>query len=56
MKNEEGEIIENPEEILKVYKDFYQKLLSGREMTTDEGKEIEEMVEKYTEELLKKAE
>ena len=56
MKNEEGEIIENPEEILKVYKDFYQKLLSGREMTTDEGKQIEEMVEKYTEELLKKAE
>ena len=56
MKNEEGEIIEDPEEILKIYKDFYQKQLSGREMTTDDAKQIEEMVEKYTDELLKKAE
>ena len=55
MKNEDGKVTENPDEIKEIYKNFYQKLLSGREMTTDGGKQIEEMVDKYTEELIKKA-
>ena len=56
MKNEDGEVTENPEEILKIYQNFYQKLLSGREMKTEDGKQIEQMVDRYIEELIKKAE
>ena len=55
MKNEKGEITENPEEILKIYKNFYEKLLSGREMTTEAGKQVENMVNKYVDELVKQA-
>ena len=56
MKNEDGEVTESPEEILKIYQNFYQKLLSGREMKTEDGKQIEQMVDRYIEELIKKAE
>ena len=54
IKNE-GVKEENPEKILQIYKDFYKKLLTGKEMTTREGKEIEEMVNKYIEVLERKA-
>ena len=55
IKDENGEKEENPEKILQIYKEFYKKLLSGEEMTTTEGKEIEETVNKYIEVLGRKA-
>ena len=55
IKNEKGEIEEDPEKILEIYKNFYKKLLTGREMDTTAGKEAEQLVNKYIEELEKKA-
>ena len=40
---------------MSIYQDFYQKLLSGKEMTTKEGKEVERIVNKYIEVLGRKA-
>ena len=55
IKNEEGEIEEEPDKILEVYQKFYQNLLTGKEMTTDAGKQMEEVVNKYIEQLVKMA-
>ena len=55
IKNEKGEKEENPEKILEIYKDFYKKLLTGKEITSKEGKEVEEIVNKYIEVLGRKA-
>ena len=55
MKNERGEITENPEEIINIYKNFYEKLLAGREMKTESGKQIENMVNKYVDQLVRQA-
>ena len=43
IKNEDGEIEEEPDKILEVYQRFYQNLLTGKEMTTDAGKQMEEI-------------
>ena len=55
IKNEEGELEENPEKILEIYQRFYEKLLTGKEMTTEAGKKIEEMIDRYIELLVKMA-
>ena len=47
IKNEKGEIEENPEEIIRIYEEFYKKLLTGKEMETEAGLQIEEIVNKY---------
>ena len=55
IKDEKGEREEDPEKILNIYKNFYIKLLSGKDMTTKEGKETEKIVNKYIEVLERKA-
>ena len=55
IKDEDGNIKEEPEEILKIAQTFYKKLLTGRLMETEAGKQIEEVVNKYIAELEKKA-
>ena len=55
IKNEDGELEEDPKQILEIYKKFYQKLLTGKEMMTEAGKEVEEMVNKYVDIVLSAA-
>ena len=56
IKNVNGEIEEDPKKILEVYQNFYEKLLTGEEMTTEAGKQTEEIVDKYIGLVLKEAE
>ena len=56
IKNEEGKLEENPAQILHIYQNFYQELLAGKEMTTEMGKEIEHIVNRFVDALLEKAE
>ena len=44
IENEEGEIVEDKKEILKVYERFYQKLLATQKGETENELEIEEIV------------
>ena len=55
LKNEEGVLVEEPKEILEIYQKFYEKLLTGKPMETEEGKEMEQLVNKYVEVLERKA-
>ena len=45
IKNKDGELCENPEEIKKVYAEWYQNLLKTRRGETEVEKEAEEVVE-----------
>ena len=55
MKNEDGVVEEDPTKILEIYRTFYQKLLTQREMVTEDGKKIEAGVNKFMEVLEKTA-
>ena len=55
LKNEEGVLVEEPKEILGIYQKFYEKLLTGKPMETEEGKDVEVLVNKYVEVLERKA-
>ena len=55
IKDENGKKEEDPQKILEIYKKFYIKLLSGKDMTTEEGRETEDIVNKYIKAIEKKA-
>ena len=55
VKNESGEIEEEPEKIMEVYRNFYMNLLSGKDMENETGKRAETVVNKYIEALEKTA-
>ena len=55
IKNELGELQEEPTKILEVYRSYYQHLLNTNEMTTQVGKEIETLIDRYINELGKQA-
>ena len=55
LRNEEGVLEEDPEAMLEIYQNFYQKLLTGKPMETKEGLEVEQLVNKYVEVLERKA-
>jgi hypothetical protein len=55
MKNEDGIVTEDPTEILEIYRSFYEKLLTQREMETEDGKRIEAGVNNFMEVLEKTA-
>ena len=46
---------EDPEAMLTIYQNFYQKLLAGKPMKTKEGMEVEQLVNKYVDVLERKA-
>ena len=54
MKNEDGKLTEDPDEILQIYKNFYNKLLSEKPCKTDEGRKIEKLVDQFIETLERK--
>jgi hypothetical protein len=51
IKNKAGEIEEDPEKIMEVYREFYEKLLTGKEMDNESGKNAEWIVNKHMEAL-----
>ena len=53
LRNEEGVLEEDPEAMIEIYQNFYQKLLTGKPMETKEG--VEQLVDKYVEVLERKA-
>ena len=55
IRNEDGEIEEDPEKIREVYQKFYQELLTGKEMTTVAGKQVEKIVDQYIEQIVRLA-
>ena len=55
LRNEEGVLEEDPEAMIEIYQNFYQKLLTGKAMKTKEGVEVEQLVNKYVEVLERKA-
>ena len=48
-------MVEEPEVMVEIYQQFYKKLLTGKPMDTEEGKEMEQLVNKYVEVLERKA-
>ena len=46
IKNEKGEIEEDPEKIKEIYRNFYEKLLKDREPENADEKEVQELKEK----------
>ena len=55
LRNEKGELVEEPEELLEIYKHFYLELLAGKPMETAHGQEIENLVNKFVEVLERRA-
>ena len=56
MENSNGEVVEEPKQILEVYQEFYKELLSEHVPQSSEEIEIEEEMNKYIEALAKKVE
>ena len=56
IKDEDGQLEEDPQRILKIYQNFYQTLLKGKKMETLKGKATENIVDKYVDILLQQAE
>ncbi len=48
IKDKKGNLVEKPNEIKKVYRDFYEELLQEKEIDED-GKEMQKIVDQYTE-------
>ena len=55
IKNEEGALEEEPEEIKKIYKEHFKKLLKDRDPEDSEEEEIEKLKEKCIETMEKAA-
>ena len=56
INNKNGEREDDPDRIKKVYKDFYEELLKTEKANDDEGKRIEESVDRCIETMKRKAE
>uniref|UniRef100_A0A7M5VCA9 Reverse transcriptase domain-containing protein n=1 Tax=Clytia hemisphaerica TaxID=252671 RepID=A0A7M5VCA9_9CNID len=55
IKDKEGNRKDDKQEVLKVYKEFYEELLTPKEYTTERGKQQERLIAENFEEIIKTA-